>query len=374
MNHIKQELLQLLDKYTLDLCSDEERAKLSEYISSGRYDDILHKHVKQMLDDSALEEEQEGMNEQRAAAIMEKILNYGPKVQNTQQQTISIFPKRKNIIKRWSIAASIILVFALAICFFANKNIGEQSIYGSILHLKNVKSVTNTTHSTLTLNLEDGSKVTLQPKAVLAFPEDFLGNKERKVYLEGDAFFDIEKDPKHPFLVFHKNLITKVLGTKFFIKQSTNNNQTEVEVRSGKVEVFENDKLVNKKVAGINDGAIITPNQKVIYIEDKRIFSTTLVDTPLPTVEKDADGNVLKYDNRLFDFKSATLKQIVPIIEKYYGVKLEVENDALNNCLFTGDISTENLYTKLDILCSTMGSSYEVKGINILIKGSGCEK
>jgi hypothetical protein len=49
-----------------------------------------------------------------------------------------------------------------------------------------------------------------------------------------------------------------------------------------------------------------------------------------------------------------------------------VENESIYNCLFTGDISHQNLYTKLDIICKTLNASYEVVGTKILIHGIGC--
>jgi transmembrane sensor len=49
-----------------------------------------------------------------------------------------------------------------------------------------------------------------------------------------------------------------------------------------------------------------------------------------------------------------------------------VENENLNNCLFTGDLSAQDLYTKLRILTLTINASYEINGTKILLKGEGC--
>lgn len=373
MGRAKQEILQLLDKYTLGICSQEEQSKLFAYIASGKFDALVKTHIQQSLEKESSFKEHE-LSEKKGNAIAEKILTYGEKtltIGNTEEDHEAIKKVPKFEVFKWLSAASVLAIICISAWFFSNGNDKNLLTDASSLHLKNIQTIYNDSHNAMLVSLEDGSKITLQPGAKLLYPETFQDIKERDVYLIGDAFFDIAKDAKHPFVVFHKNLITKVLGTKFYVKQDGKNNQSEVEVRSGKVEVFENIKLLRKRIH-LNDGAIITPNQKVVYAEDKRMFSTTLVNEPLPTVEKDVDGNEIQYDTRQFEFRSASLKKIVPIIEKFYGIRLEVENEALYNCLFTGDISTENLFTKMDVLCSTLGATYEIKGINILIKGNGC--
>jgi hypothetical protein len=50
-----------------------------------------------------------------------------------------------------------------------------------------------------------------------------------------------------------------------------------------------------------------------------------------------------------------------------------VENEIMNNCILTADITKQPLYTKLDIICAAVGATYEVKGTTILINGKGCE-
>lgn len=374
MNSIEEEILLLLDKYTSDTCSDDEKDRLFNYLSSGKYDTLLQAHIQNKLEEEHIQENGVGLNEQSAVAILERILNYANRKQNIQQSKKTY--KHPVYMLKWVAAACIIFACAVGAWIYFNNKVNHQIPYIASLNRKESrKEVENTTDKTLKLLLEDGSTVTLQPRAKLIYPATFSGSVQREVYLEGDAYFEIARNPLHPFLVYHSNLITKVLGTKFFIKQDAGNKQVEVNVRSGKVEVFENPSLLKKKSIKENDGVIITLNQRVIYAEDKRLFSTTVVEVPLPTLESDSENKKgLKYDSSMFEYKAVPLKQIVPVIEEYYGIKIEIENEALNNCLFTGDLSAENLYTKLEILCGALGSTYEVKGVNILIKGYGCNK
>lgn len=164
-------------------------------------------------------------------------------------------------------------------------------------------------------------------------------------------------------------MVTRVLGTSFNIKMNKETRQVEVAVRTGRVEVYEN-KPAEKVVPSKKDnGVILLPNQKVIYDQDTRHFVSSLVDDPLPlTVELRNKKNKVES----FVFEETPLKTVLESFEKTYGIEIVVENENLYNCLFTGDVSQQNLYTRLNIICQSVQASYETEGTKILIKGSGC--
>jgi hypothetical protein len=116
------------------------------------------------------------------------------------------------------------------------------------------------------------------------------------------------------------------------------------------------------------NGVILTPNEKVVYSADKDLFESTLVDDPIPIVEKGKE-NV----KHLFLFEDTPLSEVIKDIEDTYGVEVEVENEAIYSCRFTGDISEQNLYRKLDAICQSTKTAYEIKETKIFIKGKGCD-
>src|SRR4029077_14541011 len=111
------------------------------------------------------------------------------------------------------------------------------------------------------VNLSDGSRVTMQPHSVLHYARKFSTDK-REVYLQGEAFFRVAKNPSKPFLVYYNNLVTKVLGTSFNVNTNALTGNIEVSVKTGRVQVYENKQLINDSK---NKAVILTPNQKVIY-------------------------------------------------------------------------------------------------------------
>jgi ferric-dicitrate binding protein FerR (iron transport regulator) len=183
------------------------------------------------------------------------------------------------------------------------------------------------------------------------------------VHLEGEAFFEVSKDLRRPFFVYNENLVTEVLGTSFNVKAVTSG--VEVAVSTGKVAVYENgNKISLSPREKLENGVIITANQKVTYYEQARHFVTSIVDTPLP-VPPVAD----KKDSISFVYDDMPLSTVLASIEKTYNIEIVLENDSLKNCPFTGDLTKPSLYNKLEFICQALGASYEIKGTKILLKG-----
>ena len=139
-------------------------------------------------------------------------------------------------------------------------------------------------------------------------------------------------------------------------------------VRTGKVEVYEKRRQENDKKK--NNGVILLPNQKVVYHENNGQFIPSLVDEPLPVPNNNSSEEI---DDIQLSDATAPLSEVLQSLENIYGIEMIVENENLYKCLFTGDISKQNLYTKLDIICRTLNASYELVGTKIIIRGKGCE-
>jgi ferric-dicitrate binding protein FerR (iron transport regulator) len=270
-------------------------------------------------------------------------------------------------LKRVSVAAVFFGLALLIVMKYQNNEIQKITLLKS--GTLGLKIKVNESQSPILLSLEDGSKVTLQPNARLSFPAQFANN-QRVVYLEGEAFFDVSKNPNRPFFVYCNNLVTHVLGTSFNIKPVSGKNETEVAVRTGRVEVYENEAIVQENYKKRSKGVVLLPNQKVVYNAISRLFEPTIVDVPLPLIALSGTKNT-KISS--FSFEETPLSEVLIALEKVYGIEIIVENESLYNCPFTGDITEEDLYGKLEIINKVLNTQYEIKGLKILIKGKGCE-
>ncbi len=271
----------------------------------------------------------------------------------------------------WAKRAAVAAIFAgiVSIIVFKSQPGSIQKNTFSDYASSPLQATKNDSKSPKHIRLEDGTSITLQPNASLSYPLHF-NDEKREVYLDGEAFFEVSKNPKRPFFVFCRNLVTHVLGTSFTIKPIAGKNEIEVAVRSGRVEVFENIEVVPENLTKKSNGVVLLPNQKVLYNAASRQFEASIVDAPLPLI---AIGSTSKGNAVSFSFDETPLSNVLKSLEEAYGIEITAEKESLYNCPFTGDITGGELYAKLDIINKVLNTTYEIKGVKILIKGKGCE-
>ena len=204
------------------------------------------------------------------------------------------------------------------------------------------------------VNLSDGSIVWLKGNSTLTYHEEFKEN-ERYVTLQGEALFEVEKDPAHPFVIQCGDLTTTVLGTSFNIKSNEKN--IEVVVFTGKVSLTS---LHNKL------GIIVLPNEKVIYNgEHKHLAKAEVV-----MEEKNATIAGTEYS---MDFNDTRMSEIIRRIEGKFNVKVTLSDPMLGNCVITADFTDQSLGRTLNLISQAIGFEYETDGKVILLRGTGCE-
>lgn len=356
----QERFLALLDKYTSGIIAAEEYDELFSLIAKGQFDHLLEAHFQTNFNNEALPGAD--MPSHRAQELLRNILTAE---KHTAHLLPGIFRKKKTA--RWYMAAVITGLLAITTWFLLVNNKKDLPATVAETRGNDMLEKTNTFDHALTIKLEDGSMVTLQPGSKVNFPQHFHPNK-REIYLEGEAFFKVSKNPERPFFVYYNNLVTHVLGTSFNIKPDSRNKQVEVLVVTGKVQVYENRTKLTDNTPKTN-GVILTPNQKLIYKEEERQFTATLVNDPLPLAQELQKSTPVA---TTFHFEEAPLLQVFQLLEKTYGIEIVVENDRLYNCLFTGNITTHGLFTKLDIVCGSINAGYQVVGTKILVRGKGC--
>lgn len=215
--------------------------------------------------------------------------------------------------------------------------------------------------------LADGSTVKLQPHSSLTFPERF-DDDNRIVYLDGEGFFDIERDTSKPFMVNSGNLVTEVLGTSFTVKSYQQELTAEVIVWSGKVKVYNSKGTGPKAPLGNSSGksqqpTTLTPNQKVVFKKATSEFNVQIIDHPVPLNPPKTPES--------FVFEEEPLFLVLDKLARIYGLEI-VPSPELKDCVFTGDLNGFELYTQLDWICKSVNAEYEKQGASIVINGAGC--
>jgi transmembrane sensor len=207
-----------------------------------------------------------------------------------------------------------------------------------------------TTGEQATIKLSDGSIVQLNSNASLKYPEIFKGFK-REVYLTGEAFFEIEKDSLHPFIIHTGELSTHVLGTSFNVNATASN--IIVSVATGKVRVIQG-----------NNMQVLLPNEKVKYSRTNH----TMIKEPA-----DLD-NELAWKNLTLKLEDVSLADAAKKIEQRYGVTVYFKNDNIRQCRITGKYKNESIENVLRAISYSTGIKYSITGQTITLYGNGCDK
>ncbi|WP_342083666.1 FecR family protein [Dyadobacter sp. OTU695] len=289
-----------------------------------------------------------------------------------ERRTVMLPRFSRNTVRMFSSIAAALIVSLSLFYFYSGRSSQGKSVTGALLpeaSREGLVSTHNNTAQPMPIKLDDSSEVTLAPGAGLTYPRKFSAGK-REVELSGDAFFNITKNSHCPFFVYSGKLVTRVLGTSFWVKEAGEEHQMQVEVVCGKVSVFENESISTDKPSSpgkhrFNKGVILTPNQRVTYFEESGHLMTSLVDKPvLLTAHAELPPAI---------YKNTVLPEIFQRLKDAYGVDIVVSGEAVNECTFTGDLTNMSLFDQLDLICQSNDGSYEVQGTRILVSAAGCK-
>jgi hypothetical protein len=349
--HTPEYFQQLLKGHLEGTLSPGEESVFMEAVRSGNYRDILRNDILSRLEEhSPL---QTDLSHQTQERIIQHIL--GSEALSPEKSHFEapapIIPVSRNRRRRWTIAAAaaIIVITGTALLYRHNTSTDSRT---QTAHA----GIVNTTSEIKNLHLEDGSIIELAPGAHLSYPAHFTG-ASRTVQLEGNAFFKIATDPRRPFYVYCRDIVTHVLGTSFHIS-SQKDNMLKIAVRTGKVEI-------SRSGEGQHPGIVLTPNQQLVYTQDDPDPQPRLVDTPMVLTDNPDDRTFVAGET--FRFKAASLNDISRLVKEKYGIGIILEKPALGKKLFTGDLSNQPLNIALKFICLSVGASYEIKGTKIFL-------
>jgi transmembrane sensor len=198
--------------------------------------------------------------------------------------------------------------------------------------------------------LPDSSQVYLGAGSRLRYAVRFSGNT-REIDLEGEAFFEVTKNPKKPFIIHTGNVTTKVLGTSFKITAFVNKPIT-VLVSTGKVRV---DRHLSNQTESI---AVLTPGQTVTWNEKKqeKVLGTAVV------------SDITGWKDGLLVFNETRLSEITEILERWYNVKIEFQNKRTAHKLMRVNLTANVPVNTLMKILSVSGQfKFHIRGNHITI-------
>jgi len=204
----------------------------------------------------------------------------------------------------------------------------------------------------LTIKLPDGSVAILNSASRIVSPESFQ-NAERKVRLEGEAFFEVAEDASRPFIIVTDNLNVRVLGTSFNVRSFSDEDNVSVAVLSGKVMVSESsDSMANQR-------QILLPNEMLEYSVKEKSFSE----------KKRVDSSVVfGWKDQNLVFKDENIDRILVALSRWYGVEFDVQAPLDYTRKFTGNFKNPTLKEVMESISYSYQFEYNINDRNIIIK------
>jgi transmembrane sensor len=208
--------------------------------------------------------------------------------------------------------------------------------------------------------LPDGSKVWLNAASSIIFPSTFSKLRTRKVELIGEAYFEVFKNKKQPFVVISKKMELTVLGTHFNVNAYEDENSTKATLLEGSVRVsrFSPSGGDGRRPEGEdNENRILKPNQQA-YITNNSGITVKEVDV----------SSIVDWKNGEFAFSSETLEGLMRKVQRWYDVEVIYEDSNLAQIKFSGTISRfENVSKLLNVLQTTRKVQFRIEGKKIIV-------
>lgn len=381
-----ERLKYLFTRYQEQQLSQEEEAEWLALLTDAKQEQLVHD-----LADTVFEQD-DLLKYQMPTAKAEEIL------QTILMQPQQRAPKKIYLWRRMAIAASLLLVTSIGVLIYNNRNQEPQTAAieyandvlpgkkGAILTLADGKNIalseakngliaeeaglsvtqnndgqllyeikssgashnpnssskntlTTSNGQTYQVRLPDGSLAFLNAASSLTYSTTMDEQGKRKVYLTGEGYFEVAKDPKHPFIVKTKNQEIEVLGTHFNVNSYGDEGFEKTTLLEGSVKV---------SVAG--NTRFLKPNEQA-----------KVADQMVKVAQADADLAVA-WKNNEFAFESENIENVMKMVERWYNVKV-VYTGPKTTEKFTGRVSRFDKVSKvLKVVESTGAVQFKVQG------------
>ena len=248
----------------------------------------------------------------------------------------SIVPRRRFDWRATAAAAAILIAVNVLIAgWYGRRTVpSDQSIILSSNQEKKVE-----------YRLPDGTIVHLNRGTTLRFPVNY-DRKERRVYLDGEAYFEVTHNPRHPFIVETSNQISvQVLGTKFNLEAYARDSVVETTLIEGRVSISLD------KENGSREEYILRPREHFRYV----------------THSQNVELGMTHYDKRaawmddVFIFRDDALSEVLRQLSHNFDVDFEMADPSLKAHRFTGTFSNHELSLMLDYIKISSGIDYRIE-------------
>lgn len=347
----------IIVRFLLDEASEEDIQLLEYWISLNEENKDYFEQIRNTWDSIELQKE---LDDSKIRNDYNHVLDQID-INNTSQ-SFTIYGYLNN----WVVKGAAVFLLGIAFSYMLlNKSVSSQD---------NTFNVIETPRgSKATVLLPDGSTVLLNADSKLTYPQK-ISQKKREVTLEGEAFFEIEKDEDRQFLVKTNDITVKVFGTSFNVKSYPEENTTETTLVEGSISIYKNS--ANGKMLGTE--LKMEPNQRMILYKDLE------KSTPKESIPKKAKNVPIRKaklvlsksvdTERFISWKDGHLKidsepmNILAVtLERRYDVKVHFMDEEIKQFRFTGTFKNETIEQVMEAIKLASAVDYSIDERNIWI-------
>jgi transmembrane sensor len=352
--------------------SSSEQEELNHLLSQDealqQQYDLLERIWKEKSDNSKEEEEEDNIN---ASDTISRIISRAA-IESDDAEMVTR-RKRQRRRRNISLGTGSLICVIVAGWFWKNSNVSSS------VTQKPVKETIITQNGSRTRSLlADGTTVWLNAGSKLYYENDFNG-ATREVRLEGEAFFDVVKQPNRPFIVHTSGIDIHVLGTAFNVKSYPEDKNVETTLYRGLVQVLRQEDAAGKAIQ-------LRPNQKLILSkqaaietvklsEDKRpLFKgipASFIITPIDSTKKESERIETAWRYNRLEFVGDNFEEVAKKLERWYNVTIVFTDEKvkqLNGLM--GSFETETVAEAFAALKELYPINYKITNHEIFVESS----
>lgn len=324
----------IIDKLTGSI-SDEALCQLKEWQAASDENRLYVENLSKLWESLDLVKEEEQINSERAYLLFKERIR-------EEEQGICTKPAlQKHLSFKLFIRITAVLIPFIFLSYFSFRYYELQ--YGE-KKTPLVSEVVVPNGSKTKLTLQDGSTVWLNAGSEIQYDSDF-GKVNRRLKLTGEAYLEVAKNKECPFIVDAGDVKIKVLGTHFNINAYADNNEIQVALLEGSIEME-------------------TSNDKLFKLKPKDIahFNTVSKETEIHHNKECSENTIGWIENRLI-FNGESFEQISNALERSFNVKINIHKETIKNRHFIGDfVNNETIEQIFNVMSSDGKFKYKIKG------------
>ncbi|MEN7550163.1 FecR domain-containing protein [Rapidithrix thailandica] len=246
----------------------------------------------------------------------------------------------------WRVAAAILLLLGVGFSFYYQIQRQTTVVEEELVWIEKENPLGQRSEVRLT----DGTKIWLNAGSRIRFPKKFV-KENRRVILEGEAYFEVAKDSLKPFIVESAGVETKVLGTEFNVNAYPGQNEVRVALVEGKVVVKERASTGSME---------LMPSTMLIYEANTGKFKESGFDYT----------EVVGWKDGVLKFKNASFNEVLERLSRWYGVSFQVQGYHPGQYQFNGEFKGKSLKTILEGFGFASKFDFQIDGKTVTIRKS----